>query len=1210
MTKLTAILPLTFAAAAFLAQTTAADAQITDRQRPAEWAQLVSGARFTDRFLPMPAGKLSADTWGAPGVVPRYVDNGIEDRQTSYWGGNILRGADGKYHLFVCGWPESSRRGHHEWPNSTVFRAVSDNSIGPFKVAQTLGKGHNPEAFRARTGEYVVYVMGANYTADALEGPWKQGKFTFDTRDRRIVEGLSNLTFTQREDGSYLMVCRGGGVWFSQTGLTPYNQVTSGSVYPKVPAKIGGNFEDPVVWRDNVQYHLIVNDWKGRLAWYLRSKDGVNWVVDPGEAYTINMSRHANGHIEKWFKYERAKILQDKHGRAIQMNLAVIDVLKNSDKANDNHSSKNISIPLNPGLLLQVLNPEKITAQTPKILVKVAAEEGFDPSTDLDLASLRFGASTEVNFGRGSKLKGIGKSGADHIFVFDGAGSGITDAEFAPKLLGKFKNGKTAFGYSRLPGVTYIEPILSARTPEAFSVKDGQRTRVVIENFGQVASKEATLQLWIDKGKEGGLQLLETVKVPPLDSFGRTTVEWNGRHETSGKQSFLLTLSEDGKQVSKFSFKEIKKTGSAKDVLRPPVSSPNGKITFALESSDKLTFSVHSTTGKDTTLIENAEIALLLNGKTLGKNSKIISATVTSHNGFVRPVVPFKTSSVVDKYNQARYNFEGGFSLEVRAYDDGIAYRFVANANAPRQIDVLGETFNIKFPEDYKLHYQDASGRKFASCYEERYSHAPISKLNAWGIIMPVLADTGKGPKIFISETNLFDYPNTFFKKGEGNSLQAFYPPVPTSGEPARGRYVRAIGDAGYIARTEGPRVFPWRYFIITERDTQLPENTMNARLAPPSAIADTSWIKPGLAAWDWMNRGKPFGPEVGPYKRGVNTQTCKLYIDYAARNKIPYYIIDEGWSADPGLPQKAKAGLDLPEVVRYGKEKGVGVILWITYLGVHRDFNDDSYNLFEYFSKMGVVGFKIDFMDRSDQAIVNFYERAAAEAAKYKMIIELHGSYKPAGLEFKYPNVLSYEGVVGLENHLGCRPENSLWLPFMRNVCGPMSFTPGAMTNVQPDKTRGNFGGHWPTIGTRAHHVAYYVLFESGLQMISDSPLLFDKNPKCANFIYTTPVTWDETRVVEAEAGKYLVVLRRKGAKWWIGAALADNKQGKTFSLKLDFLPAGTFLLTSISDGKNAGEDANDYVASERHVSRSGTIEINLSRNGGFAARLEPAAR
>ena len=522
--------------------------QVTERERPKEWNQLTEGARFMDRFLPMKGKVLSSDTWGAGCVRPRYVDNGIEDGIWSYWGGNIRKGVDGKYHLFVCGWLECSPKGHMEWPNSYVFNAVSDNLTGPFKPVNIIGKGHNPEIFRAKDGQYVVYVIGGRYVSDDLNGKWKYGKFDFNARDRRIIEGLSNLSFAQREDSSYVMVCRGGGIWISQDGLSEYNQLTDQRVYPDVD----GRFEDPVIWRDHIQYHMIVNDWLGRIAFYLRSKDGVNWVVDPGEAYMPGIAIHEDGHAEDWFKYERLKVYQDQYGRAIQANFAVIDTLKHEDKPFDHHSSKNISIPLNPGLLLTILDKKPITAGTKTIRVRVQAEEGFHPQTDMDINSLRFGASEEVNYGRGSKVLKTENDGNDLIVTFEGKGNGITENEFAPKLIGKYKNGKMLYGYARLPYIDYIEPILSARAP-VFSVSGkGLICDIEVQNFGQVSSQKASIT--IGYKKNGKTIKVASGIVPPLKPYEKMTLQLSGKgvFEQGKEYEQVVTIYSGKKNISTF----------------------------------------------------------------------------------------------------------------------------------------------------------------------------------------------------------------------------------------------------------------------------------------------------------------------------------------------------------------------------------------------------------------------------------------------------------------------------------------------------------------------------------------------------------------------------------------------------------------------------------------------------------------------------------
>ncbi|MFC6100478.1 glycoside hydrolase family protein [Olivibacter domesticus] len=491
--------------------------QVVERPRPAAWDSITFGGRFIDRFLPMVNGHTQQGIWGAEGVQKRYVDNGIEDSLHSYWCGSIIYDATDKlYHQYICGWDENAAKGHNEWPNSIVYHATSKQLNGPYGIKDTIGSGHNAEVYQTKNGTYVLYVIDKRYTSSSLNGPWKQDTFHFDQRDRKIIEGLSNLTFAKRGDGSYLMVCRGGGVWFSADGLSPYYQVTDKRVYPAVE----GRFEDPVVWRDHIQYHLVVNDWLGRIAFYLRSKDGVHWVTDPGEAYTPHIALHEDGTKEAWFKFERMKVFQDQYGRAIQANFAVIDVQKSEDKANDNHSSKNITIPLNPGLLITLLDKQMPTSKTKTIQLKIQAEPGFDPVEEVDVQSLRFGASDQVNFGRGCKVLSAAREGKDLVVTFDAVGHGITKEEFAPKMIGKSKKGKLLYGYTRVPWLNYEKSLLSTRKP--FLSKEGGHLMIKIENFGEVRSEKAKVLLY--KLNQDKKQLFASGTVQSLEPFGSRTI--------------------------------------------------------------------------------------------------------------------------------------------------------------------------------------------------------------------------------------------------------------------------------------------------------------------------------------------------------------------------------------------------------------------------------------------------------------------------------------------------------------------------------------------------------------------------------------------------------------------------------------------------------------------------------------------------------------
>lgn len=494
-----------------------------------------------DRFLPMPPGRQATGIWGTDSVQHRFVDNGIELPTTSFWGGNILQSADGEYHLYVCGWDESSPRGHMFWSKSTVYHAVCDNPFGPFVVRNSIGKGHNPEAFRLKDGRIVVYVIDGYYMADHENSlVWTYHTFPFDPRDRRIIEGLSNLTFARRQDNSYLMVCRGGGVWISRDGLSTYHQITDKRVYPPVK----GEFEDPVVWRDELQYHLIVNDWLGRIAFYQRSLDGVHWVTEQGEAYVPGVSVHPDGEVEHWFKYERPKVFQDKYGYAQQMNFAVIDTIKWEDLPGDRHSSKNIAIPLNKGVRLEVLNQEPITAKTKTIDVRFLADETFHPQRDVDVASLRFGSFNEVNFGRGCQALKSRPDGDNLIVTFRGKGSGIQADEFAPKLIGRTKEGKLLYGYARLPYVDYQPALVSARRP-AYD-PDKRQLKVEIQNFGLSASRPMRAEVMGEQASFG------SIEVPALQPYEAQSFTLPATlTEASEKQTFVIVFSRQGVELER-----------------------------------------------------------------------------------------------------------------------------------------------------------------------------------------------------------------------------------------------------------------------------------------------------------------------------------------------------------------------------------------------------------------------------------------------------------------------------------------------------------------------------------------------------------------------------------------------------------------------------------------------------------------------------------
>lgn len=624
------------------------------------------------------------------------------------------------------------------------------------------------------------------------------------------------------------------------------------------------------------------------------------------------------------------------------------------------------------------------------------------------------------------------------------------------------------------------------------------------------------------------------------------------------------------------------------------LKSPSGEVSVTVDIGEQIRYSVY---GGGKPLLTDSSLALCLREGTLGDKPHLTGHKASPVNRTFRPVVAFKFEEIRDRCNMLRLDFRGGWAVEFRAYDDGMAYRFVTALR--HDIEVLSEKVAIRFPDDYTAVVQQPGG--FKTAYEEPYS---LIETNGWKpgdpmSVLPVLIDTRQGYKLLLSESALSDYPCMFLEGDGANGMKGTFPKVPLAYEESGDRSMRILQEADYIARTKGTRAFPWRYFVIAKDDGQLIENTMTARLAEQQAIADASWIEPGQVSWEFWNAASPYGPDVD-FVAGFNTATYKYYIDFAAEYGIPYIIMDEGWARSTRDPYTPNPAVDVHELIRYGREKGVGIILWMTWLVVENHFE-----MFEELSKWGVKGVKIDFMDRSDQWMVNYYERVAAEAARHKMVVAFHGSFKPAGLEYKYPNVLAYEGVRGMENMGGCTPANSVWFPFIRNAVGPMDYTPGAMLSMQPESYCGN-RPNAASIGTRAYQMALFVLFETGLQMLADNPTLYYRNDECTRFISRVPVTWDETRALEAVAGKFAVVAKRKGDKWYVGAINGSN-EGIELEIPLDFLtPGKNYTMTGFEDGINAFRQAMDYRKTQRRVDSTGKATLKIARNGGWAAVIE----
>ncbi|WP_278777513.1 glycoside hydrolase family 97 protein [Bacteroides nordii] len=621
------------------------------------------------------------------------------------------------------------------------------------------------------------------------------------------------------------------------------------------------------------------------------------------------------------------------------------------------------------------------------------------------------------------------------------------------------------------------------------------------------------------------------------------------------------------------------------------VKSPNGELNLSVDVKDKIYYSVSY--GNDL-LLKDCYLNLQLENETLGNNPKLRSTKKGVIDESVKREIPLKNAVVKNHCNTLRMNFAGNYAVEFRVFDNGVAYRFITDKKGDNI--VMGEDFVLNFPTNYKAHLSQPNG--FKTSYEYPYTHVNTEEYKATDRMsyLPILLETDKPYKILISEADLHDYPCMFLKSTGQNGMQSLFPKVPLEFGEDGDRSLKILKEADYIAKTAGKRSFPWRFMVITKEDKQLLENEMVYNLSTPCVLEDYSWIKPGQVSWEWWHDARLYGVD---FRSGYNMDSYKYYIDFASKFGIPYIIMDEGWAKSTRDPYTPNPTINLAELIQYGKERNVKIVLWLTWLAVENNFD-----LFKTFADWGVAGVKIDFMDRSDQWMVNYYERVAKEAAKHKLFVDFHGSFKPAGLERKYPNVLSYEGVLGMEQGGNCRPANSIYLPFMRNAVGPMDFTPGSMLSAQPEdnrSTRANAMGS----GTRAYQMALFVVFESGLQMLADNPVYYYRERPCTEFISSVPVTWDETKVLYAKVGEAVVVARRKGDKWFIGGI--TNNEGRTINLDLSFLPAGqSFTLTSFEDGINADRQAMDYKQRESKVNNATQLTIKMVRNGGWAGVIK----
>ncbi|HEU5054616.1 MAG TPA: glycoside hydrolase family 97 protein [Hanamia sp.] len=631
------------------------------------------------------------------------------------------------------------------------------------------------------------------------------------------------------------------------------------------------------------------------------------------------------------------------------------------------------------------------------------------------------------------------------------------------------------------------------------------------------------------------------------------------------------------------------------------MSSPDGKLKLQVNNDKGLQFSL----SKDgNTVIPSINAGLdLNNGSFPGAKSKISKVEKHTVNQVIHPVVTIKSSSISDNYNQLRLKYKDYFSVVFRLYNNAFAYRF--ETDFKDSITVNEEKCDISFPENTTGWF--ALANRWMNSYEHIYQKLPVDSVTSKQTAqLPLLLDLGNSGKMLITESDLYDYPGLYFTGNDEQQLQAIFPPAVKSekkNDPKKDwgwdRTFVPESVYNYIAQTNGSRTFPWRIFAFANKDDELLNNQIVYKLAKPNVLQNTDWIKPGQVAWDWWNDWNITGVD---FHAGVNTETYKYYIDFASRNHIPYIIMDEGWYKLGNMTERVP-GVDVKAIADYGKQKGVGVILWC----VWRTLDNQMQEAMDLFEQWGVKGIKVDFMDRDDQAVVNFYWRCAKAAAEHHLMVDYHGAHKPAGLLRTYPNVVNFEGVPGLEQDKWtdslATPQMAVTLPYIRMFAGPMDYTPGAMRNAQL-RDFAPINSNPMSLGTRCQQLAMYVVFDAPLQMLSDNPTTYEKEKESLDFITSVPTTWDETIPLDGKVGEYVAVARRKGDNYFAGAM--TNWKARDITIDFSFLPEGSYKITYFKDGVNADRNGTDYKKVEATVTRNDKLTIHLAPGGGWAARIE----
>ena len=631
------------------------------------------------------------------------------------------------------------------------------------------------------------------------------------------------------------------------------------------------------------------------------------------------------------------------------------------------------------------------------------------------------------------------------------------------------------------------------------------------------------------------------------------------------------------------------------------LSSPDGGLKVEISTGDGLSYRIMH---ENDTILSHSNIGLVLaDGTLVGKSSRVTRERRKKIEDKVEsPFYRFK--EFVAACNELDLKLQGGFGVTFRAYDDGVAYRFYTTVAS--EVTVKDEVAEFNFLQDYTayLPYTTNDKKPMAMAYQNVYDVTPLSKAQPKLAFLPVTVDCGS-VKLTLLESDLEAYPGMFVQSQQGKyGLKGVFAPYPAKTDfyPWRKQeYVTETTD--FISRSRGSRSYPWRVLAITEKDTDMPVNNLVYALASPNRIGDTSWIKTGKVAWDWWNDWNLKGV---PFKAGINMDTYKYYIDFASRNGLEFIVLDEGWY-DPksGDMLTVIPELDLTELIAYGKSKGVEIVLWTVFNVLDSQLEAAC----KKYADMGIKGFKVDFLDRDDQTAVEMVYRIAEMTARYKLTLDLHGIYKPTGINRTYPHIINFESVFGMEEVKWTDIKNNMPLydvtfPYIRMMAGPVDYTPGAMRNATKADWRAMY--YTPaSMGTRCHQLAAYIVHDSPFTMLCDAPTNYLNEQECVDFIASLPVEVDSTFIASGELGKYIVTVRKKDVNWYIGGM--TNWDERDVQLDFSFLPEGmSYTAVLFKDGVNANKQAEDYRKETIRIDKDSRLTLHLASGGGFAMKLE----